>query len=121
MELTDSNYTIRTLRSDRIELGSGITTPSITLKYHADHPVINKYLADSAPQTINIELGATYLGPLTLFVASRVMNPIGLSNEFHEGNNYFSKYLASIQDIAQQGLDIRQITDNDRFTDNGFI
>lgn len=120
MNLLDSEYTIRVLRNDQILVGKDITTTTLTIHYHADHPILNKFLADSSPMSVSVDLPTALLHPLTLFVASRVMNPIGLSEQFHEGNNYFSKYLAAVNDISQQGLDIRQTSENSRLEDNGW-
>jgi hypothetical protein len=98
------------------------TTAFITVVYHANHPQINKVLADTAPSTVKIDLEHIYLHALTLFVASRVMNPIGLSGEtFHEGNNYFSKYLNAVQELSAQGMAVTRTSTHVERMDPGWI
>ena len=120
LNLLDSDYTVNLVRSDRISIGKDVKANGLIITFHADHPQFNKYLADSSPMSVQVEIPTTFIYPLSLFVASRIINPIGLSEQFHEGNNYFSKYLSAIAEIQEQGLDIRQTSSNSRLEEDGW-
>lgn len=118
----DSDVSLITPNDTSIKVPTGLSdTRELNVVYHANHPVLNALLADSAPATVKVDLPHKYLHALTLFVASRVMNPVGLRQEFHEGNNYFAKYLKAVQDLEQQGMNQTRTSDNDRLEAGGWV
>lgn len=74
-----------------------LETTELRLTYRADHPELNKNTAIALPTRTEIFLPVTHLEPLLYYVASRVFNATGMSAEFHDGNNYASKFEAACQ------------------------
>lgn len=70
-------------------------TTELRIVYRADHPKISTAVAGSAPLAVTIDLPGTYLEALLMYMASRVSNPKGASEGFHEGNNYAAKFEAA--------------------------
>lgn len=98
-----------------------LETTELKLVYRADHPEINKYLANGAPLATEIFLPATYLEALLYYVASRLHNPIGMDpGAMHEGNNYYAKFIAACQELEDQNLEIDEDSQNDKLRDRGF-
>jgi len=50
-----------------------------------------------------------------------VHNPIGMTNEFHAGNTYYSKYLAACQELENQNLQTDRTGGNTRAQRNGWV
>ena len=81
-------------------------TSKLLVTYRANHTEItfdqNKDFAyeDGA----DIELPDSHLEALLYFVASRVNNPMGMTNEFHAGNTYYMKYEQACQELENQGM-----------------
>jgi hypothetical protein len=73
------------------------------------------------PATVEVELPVTHLLPLLYFVASRVNNPIGMSNEFHAGNSYWAKYEKACMDLEDAGLEVDQGSQNTRLYRGGWV
>lgn len=96
----------------------------LTLVYRADHPEIGKQTEAFAPDEIEVDLPEAFREPLIYYIASRVINPIGVSaggDGFHEGNNYAQKYEQSCRELEQWGYDIRPAVETTRFERNGFV
>ena len=96
-------------------------TKTIQLVYQADHPNITVGQGNFNPERVEVELPYTLLEPLLFFVASRIFNPIGLTNEFHTGNNYAAKYEAACQQIEMQGLKVDTAGQDNRLARKGFV
>lgn len=97
---------------------------STTLRvvYRANHRVLD--VADWAdPDVSEIDLPYTYLEALLLYVASRVMNPIGFAggNGFHEGNNYMAKFEKACALLEFQNYRVDQQGQNTRLEKNGWV
>ena len=102
----------------------------LTVVYKAGHVPIPK-IADADLDGfdltgVQIDLPVTYLEALLYFVASRIFNPMDLSNvvgrqPFHSGNNYYSKYEAACAQLMSKGLDISEKLDTGLFQRKGFI
>jgi len=102
----------------------------LTVVYKAGHVPIPK-IADADLDGfdltgVQIDLPVTYLEALLYFVASRIFNPMDLSNvvgrqPFHSGNNYYSKYEAACAQLMTKGLDISEKLDTGLFQRKGFI
>lgn len=72
------------------------------------------------PEMVEIPIPDMYLEALLYFVASRVYNPIGFNQDFHQGNNFAAKFEAECQRITQLGLELDNTPFNDRFSRSGF-
>jgi len=97
-----------------------LETTSLRVVYRANHPRISKHLAISSPAQVAVNLPDTHLEPLLWYVASRAHNPKGISNEFHEGNNYAGKFEASCQRLITENLQVQSHDEIDKFHDRGF-
>ena len=96
-------------------------TTKLRVNYRANHPEINKYIANVSPKTTEIYLPQTHLEALCYYVASRLYNPMGMvPNSIHQGNNYFAKFEASCAKIQERGYEIDEDTESDKFYDRGF-
>ena len=89
--------------------------------YRASHPSLDQYLAVAAPIAIPIELPSTHLQALLYYVASRVMNPIGMVQEFHSGNSYYAKYESECTRLEMENFQIDDLSENHYFHQQGFI
>lgn len=118
--------TLKTLRvpKDIVEqstsLDDWLKTDSVEVVYRADHPRILTSGFTYLPN-VELELPYSHLYALLLFVASRVHNPVGMTNEFHMGNNYYAKYMAACADLELQNLEIDQVGTNQRLRRGGWV
>jgi hypothetical protein len=97
------------------------STTTLKIKYRANHVKNKPYLANASPSVVPIYLPATHLEALLLFVASRVMNPIGMvPGALHEGNNYAQKFELAVAQLKDGGFDINQSEENNRIANNGW-
>jgi hypothetical protein len=113
---------LRTPAYNYLVVPDTLETQVLTVVYRADHPAINKYIANAAPSQVPIELPTSHLNALLMFVGSRIMNPTGMSGTFHEGNNYAMKYEAECALLTELGVGIgNQTMENTRFTTNGWV
>lgn len=93
----------------------------LELVYRANHPKIVVAQGVFDPTRLELELPITHLEPLLLFVASRVNNPIGMTNEFHAGNSYAAKYEAACQRLEIDNLRVDQGSQDNRLRRKGFV
>lgn len=107
--------------AESFDLPEKLKTTSLTVVYRANHPpiVIKEGLFD--PTRIEVELPYSHLEPLLLFIASRVNNPIGMTNEFHAGNSYAAKYEASCMQLEQTNLRVDQGSQNTKLEKGGWV
>lgn len=98
-----------------------LETTALIVRYRADHPKIGTMKRYSYAPNVEIDLAAQYLEPLLYYIASRVMNPIGMSESFHTGNNYAAKYEQSCQELERQGYSHSQVEEDTRFERNGWV
>lgn len=73
------------------------------------------------PDMVEVPLPDMYLEALLYFVASRVYNPIGFNQDFHNGNNYAAKFEAECQRLELLGLQLTSTIENGRFVKNGWV
>lgn len=76
------------------------------------------------PTRIMVDLPPAYLNAVLNYIASRKFNPNlnGLNQGFHEGNNYYQKYLSACALIQEQGFDIAPVgNEGSKFRDKGFV
>lgn len=95
-------------------------TDGIVIKYRQNHPLIERGIGLFRPECIEVDLPYTHLEALLLFIASRVMNPVGITQEFHEGNNYAALYEAECLRLENQNFRVDQGYHNDRLHRNGW-
>ena len=97
-----------------------LRTATLSVVYRAMHPIITVTTGFS-PSRVELELPYTHLEPLLYFVASRVNNPIGMSNEFHAGNSYAAKYEKACQELEMVNLRVDQGSQNTRLERAGWV
>lgn len=93
----------------------------VTVYYRVGHTPLTDRVVFVEPEVTEIDIPDIYVEALLYFIASRVHNPIGMSNEFHEGNNYAAKYEAECQRLESKGLQMNDSLDLSRFTRNGWV
>lgn len=97
-----------------------LRTASLTVAYRAGHPLIVAG-AGFNPSRVEIELPYSHLEALLLFIASRINNPVGMTNEFNAGNNYAAKYERECQLLESNGLEIDQGSQSTGIRRNGWV
>lgn len=129
---SDDPYSCRTptLRSLRVPqeildkasfLPDELKTDALLITYRANHPKITESQLDLGPENIDVELPESHLEALLYFVASRIHNPIGMSNEFHAGNSYATKYEMACQALEGKGLQVDAESSNTRLNRGGWV
>lgn len=103
------------------EMIDGQHPESLELVYRANHPLISNGMVTADPDSIEIELPYTHLEPLLLFIASRIHNPIGVTNEFNAGNNYAAKYEAACRQLEVTNLQVDQGSQYSRLSNKGWV
>ena len=98
-----------------------LKTDNLLITYRANHPKITEAQLDLWPENIDIELPESHLEALLYFVASRIHNPIGMTNEFHAGNSYAAKYEMACQQLETHGIQVDSEFDNTRLNQNGWV
>jgi len=98
-----------------------LKTDSLEIVYRANHPQIVMPSGYFDPAKVNVALPFSHLQALLFFVASRMTNPIGISNEMNMGNNYAMKYEAECQRLEAMNLETDSVADVSRFRRNGWI
>ncbi len=86
------------------DLLSDLAGSNVEVVYRANHPIINVGNGAFNPENVELELPYSYLEPLLLFIASRINNPMGMTNEFHAGNSYAAKYELACQMLEKTNL-----------------
>jgi hypothetical protein len=127
-----SSYSLKTPTQNTLEVPEDIVaqgtqlpdwlkTDNLNVVYRANHPKIVVGDAGIYPPDVNIELPDSHLEALLMFIASRVNNPIGMTNEFHAGNSYYAKYERACQELEGQNLQTDQGSQNTRLRSNGWL
>lgn len=118
-ELACATPTMNTLRVPEKVINPTDETPDWALTtllkvyYKAGHPKVTE-------DTVDLELPDSHLEALLYFIASRVHNPIGMSNEFHAGNNYAQKYELACQELERMNMRIDVGQTSNRLRQKGF-
>lgn len=120
LNVRDKPLSLRTLRYNTLVIPEDLEGDTFTVVYRADHPKIDPVYGQYISFAQEIELPAAYLQALLYFVASRVMNPIGIASEFHEGNNWAAKYEMECQRLEGQGMDISEQSQETQFEERGW-
>lgn len=104
-----------------MDLPDELKTNTLKVVYRANHPMIVYRATSFNPANVEVQLPSSHLWPLLLFVASRVHNPIGMSNEFHAGNSYAAKYEKACQELEVHNIRVDQGKQNSRLVKNGWV
>lgn len=119
--------TMNTIRipNDIVEQSAAIPewyrTPYLELLYRAKHNVIGPNIDFIDIETVEIDLPDSYLELLVLFIASRIMAPMGAGQfEGLGGNNYMARYEAAAQQMEQYNLEIDHNSQNTRLHEKGW-
>ncbi|TXH15232.1 MAG: hypothetical protein E6R03_07525 [Hyphomicrobiaceae bacterium] len=105
----------------QVEVPEAWRTAQLEVLYRAGHPKIRFGDGDFDPERVTIELPETHLEPLLYFVASRIHNPIGMTNEFHAGNNFAARYEAVCAALEGKGMQIERFGKQNLFQARGFV
>ena len=89
--------------------------------YRACHPPIDQEMGLYAPMEVPIELPSTHLQALLFHVASRIMNPTGMVDEFNAGNTWYAKYEGEVKRLAEENIQIDNMQENTNFERQGFV
>lgn len=114
------------LRVPTVMVSSSATPPSdlitdeLTVVYRAAHTLLDVDAGGFDPFKTEVELPYSHLQALLWYVASRVNNPIGMTNEFHSGNSYAAKYEQECMRLENEGLEIDASSQFNKFAVKGF-
>jgi hypothetical protein len=101
------------------DLPEQLKTDTLELVYRANHFKIEP--EDVEPELVQLELPDAYVEALLYFVASRVNNPIGLTNEFNAANNYAAQYEQACQRLELQNLQVDQGSESSKLYARGWV
>lgn len=93
---------------------------SLVLEYRQSLPSIT-VVGGFNPSTIQVDLPATHLQALLLFIAARVHAPGDLSGQNLAKNAYYSHYEAECQRLENAGFRLEDVGFSPRFARNGWI
>lgn len=109
-------------------LPDNLKSDTLQIFYRANHPNLAKAYGPYDLQSVtldpgvsDIELPDAYLEALCYYIASRINNPIGMTNEFHAGNSYYQKFELACQQLEQFGYQIDSSDSTDRLRQKGFV
>lgn len=101
------------------DLPEWLKTETLEVVYRANHFKIAT--EDVDPEMVLLELPDAYQEALLYFVASRVNNPIGMSNEFDASSNYAVKYEQTCQQLELQNLQVDRGSAGNKLYDRGWV
>lgn len=102
----------------------------VIVNYRANAPLVKQIKPEELetvdPSEIFIHLPTAYTNAITYYVASRFSNGLGAETIgrgiFHQGNNYYQKYIAECEDLKEVGVDEEYVIDlNYSLRSKGFI
>lgn len=117
----DEPFSVFTPTYNMVVLPEDHDSEYVTVVYRANHEHLDDMAAMYPPEMVDVNIPQSHLWPLLLFVASRVMNPIGINNEFHEGNNYAAKFEEACQRLEQQNYQVDTLNSNTRLERGGWV
>ena len=118
--LRTPRYDCLVLPSDTEEAPWLLETTSLRVVYRAGHPPIDTVLANGSPDKVTIYLHSVYLDALVFYIASRVTNPQGAAEGFHDGNNYAAKFEQAVLQLKQENYDLDEDEGHSKLEDRGF-
>lgn len=111
----------RDLVDNPVQFPDELKTRNLVVVYRANHPLLMTDDGDLEPELVEVELPASHLEPLLLFIASRMHTPLGMGAEGNVGNNYFQKYEMACQEIETRNLRVDNVSQTDRLHSRGFV
>lgn len=116
-----TSYNVLTVPTDEEKAPWLTETTHLRVVFRADHPEIPAQLANISPRSVEIYLPPTHIEALCFYIASRQHNPLGMvPGAMHEGNNYFQRFEASIQELKNLSMEIDDDVYETAFWDKGF-
>ena len=116
-----NSYSIMTPTYNTLVIPAVSEVEGLRIVYRANHPKIVIEDGDLDPTEVSLQLPDSHLEALLLFVASRVLNPVGMSQQFHDGNNYAAKFEQACQYLENQNLRVDKTAVNNRLQRNGWV
>lgn len=104
-----------------LDLQASLKVKTVTVVYRKNHKEIVVPETYFAPECVEVDLPSTHLQALLYYVASRANNPVGFSDQTHEGNNYMSKYLSECVMLENQGLKVETVETYDCIERGGWV
>jgi len=101
--------------------GTEPVATTLRVVYRANHPKIDPILGQYVSFTEELELPEAFNQALLYFIASNIMNPVGMANEFHAGNSYYAKYENECMRLEADNYQIDNIGYETKFQDRGFV
>jgi len=103
------------------ELPEELKVSTLDVVFRENHYKIGGVEGDFDPEEDEVYLPDAYLEALLFYVASRVHNPIGMTNEFNAGNNFAAKYERACQMLESKDMYIDQGSQGFRLFRNGWV
>lgn len=98
-----------------------LETTELRVVYRQDHPALDLAVANAAPTEVTVELPPSHLQALLLFMASRIVTPMGMDpGVMHDGNNFQLKYDTACSELQDLGLEIDEVVATDQPEINGW-
>lgn len=117
----DNADSVRTPTYKSLVLPSSYAGTFIDVVCRADHTRISPHMIEEGAAQIEVHLPRSHLQALLLFIASRVHNPIGIQQEFHQGNNFLQKFEIECERLKLGHNETQQENEVSRFTRNGWV
>lgn len=107
----------------KADLPEDYKTSTLDLVYRANHHklILKDEWGIDYFDELEVDLPDAYLEALLYFIASRVNNPIGMTNEFHAGNSYAAKYEQECARLEMQNLQVDRGHQNTRLRAGGWV
>lgn len=96
-------------------------TSEVLIVYRANHPKLEAVKGVINPDVLEVDIPYSHLEALLYFVASRVHNPVGLTNEFNAGAYWGNKYEAECMRLEKENVRIDEGAVNERLIRNGWV
>lgn len=109
-----------------IRVPDDLEPQTLRIVYRATAKRLKKVTDDGTyfPEKIYLDVPMEYLQAILYYIASRKFNPNmqGVQQGFHEGNNYYTKYLSACQLLQDQGAGVEPVGNHgSKFEQNGFV
>jgi len=96
------------------------TYDTLKVTYRAAHEKIT-YAIGMDPSAIELVIPDSLHEAALYHVAARVFSSLNTDGQGVEGNDYWAKYLAKVQEAKDEGMYIIPEPSNQRFVDNGWV
>lgn len=116
-----ARFNCRTPNYNTLVVPAELMGSQVSVVYRANHPLLRKEDSFFDPAEVEVNLPYSHLEALLYYVASRIMNPIGMTSEFHDGNNYAMKFEQACAVLEQQNFRVDSLDRFDRFNRNGWV